>query len=125
MKKIITVAGGLLIVAAMFLPFVTSPIKSYTIFECSGNDGYIFIGCGAIITIVGLIGKRALYILGILAGIFVTYMAWQYKAEPPLSGFSGMPVAISSGIWLMLAGGIIAVTGSVIGLLKKDAKAGV
>lgn len=113
MKNYLTIGGGLLTVISMFLPFVSFMGVSVTAIKSSGNEAYIWIGCGIVIAIVGFLGKKMLNILSLLLGLAVAGLAIKYKMD------AGSMAGI--GIWMMLAGGVLAVIGSVMGLMKKTA----
>ena len=113
MKNYITIGGGLLTAISMFLPFVSAMGISVTAIQSSGSEAYIWIACGVVIAIAGFLGKKMLNILSLLLGLVVAGIAIKYKMD------AGSMTGI--GIWMMMAGGALAVIGSVMGLMKKSA----
>ena len=113
MKNYITIGGGLLTVISLFLPFVSAMGISITGLQSLGNVAYLWIGCGAVIAIAGFMGNKIMNIVGLLLGLAVAGVAIKYKMD------AGSMTAI--GLWLMIAGGVLAVVGSVMGLMKKAA----
>ena len=78
-----------------------------------GGVAYFWIACGAIIAVMGFMGKKMLNIVSLLLGLVVAGLGVKYKMDA--GGFTGI------GIWLMIAGGALAIIGSVMGLMKKAA----
>lgn len=112
MKNYVTIAGGLATAVSMFLPFVSLGGVSVTGLD-AGNAGYVWIGCGAVIAICGFLGKKALNIVALILGLLVAGLAIKYKMD------AGEATGI--GIWIMLAGGVLAVVGSAMAMMKKSA----
>lgn len=112
MKNYVTMGGGLLTAISMFLPFVSLGELSVKGID-RGGIAYFFIACGVIMMIVGFLGNKMLNILSLLLGLVVAGLAIKYKMDA--GDMTGM------GIWMMLAGGVLGVVGSVMGLMKKAA----
>lgn len=112
MKNYITIGGGLLTAVSMFLPFVTFMGESVSGLK-SGSAAYIWIAAGIIIAILGFLGNKTMNIIALILGLAVAGMAIKYKMD------AGSLTGI--GIWIMLAGGALAVIGSAMGLTKKAA----
>jgi len=113
MKNYLSILGGLATVASMFLPFVSFAGVSRSAWDGGGAETYMWIGCGLVIAICGFLGKKPLNYVSLVLGLAVAGMAIKYKMD---SGeFAGM------GIWIMLAGGALAVIGSVMAMMKKTA----
>lgn len=114
MKNVLTIGGGVLTIVAMFLAFVKGGGIEVTGMQLPNNVGYFYIGCGAVITIVGLVGKRGLNILSLLLGLVVTGLAIKYQMDAKTEYTSA-----GIGLWVMLAGGVLAALGSVMALMQK------
>ena len=105
MKNQLTIAGGLLTVVSMFLPFISIMGISVSGIDNPDGVGYFWATCGAIIAIVGFVDKKKLTFLSLIVGLGVAALAFKYKMD------AGSLAGI--GIWVMLAGGILSVVGSV------------
>ncbi len=114
MKNYVTVGGGILTIISMFLPFM-SILGTEATGMSMGGVAYFWIACGAIIAIVGFLGKKMLNILSLILGLAVAGLAMKYQSDAKMFGTVGI------GLWLMLGGGVLAIIGSVMGLMKKAA----
>ena len=112
MKNYLTIVGGLAIAVAIFLPFATVLGISASLWD-TGGVGYLWLGCGVVLIICGFLGKKPLNFVSLILGLAVAGMAVKYKIDA--GEFTGI------GIWIMMAGGVLAVIGSVMGLMKKTA----
>ena len=112
MKNYLTIAGGLGTAVSMFLPFVSLGGLSASGMD-SGGVAYLWIGCGAAMLICGFMGSKIMNIVALVLGLAVAGMAIKYKMD------AGEATGI--GIWIMLAGGALAVIGSGMALMKKSA----
>src|SRR5437868_13368352 len=110
MKNYLSILGGLATAASMFLPFVAFAGVSRSAFD-AGGESYVWIGCGVAMIICGFMGKKPLNYVSLILGLATAGMAIKYKMDA--GEFTGI------GIWIMLAGGALAVIGSIMGLMKK------
>jgi hypothetical protein len=108
MKNQLTIAGGLLTAVAMFLPMASAFGIGVKMLDNPDGVGYFWIVCGAIIAIVGFVDKKKLNILSLILGLAVAALAIKYQQD-----ISGLLGTTGIGIWVMLAGGILSVVGSV------------
>jgi len=113
MKKLLTIAGGVITAISVFFPFTTIFGKSMNFIDLPNGDAPVWIACGVIIAVVGLINKRWLNILSLVLGLSAAGMALYYNNK--LSGFTGSGIAV----WALLVGGILSVAGSINGLRSK------
>ncbi len=118
MKNVLTILGGVLTIVALFLAFAAALGVSITGMDyIKLRDGdwvaYATIAVGAVIAICGLMGKKQLNILSLVLGLAVTGMAIRYKMDV------GSDAAI--GLWMMIGGGVLAVLGSAMAMMKKTA----
>lgn len=113
MKNYLTIGSGLLLAICMFMPFLTIFGITQTGMAMEGV-AYFYIVCGIIIAIVGFVGKRWLNILSLLLGLMVAFMALKYQGDA--KAFNS---AIGIGLWLMLASGVLAVIGSIMGMVRR------
>ena len=114
MKNVLTIGGGVLTIVAMFLTLIKAGGFEFTGMQLPDNVGYFYIGCGAVIVIVGFVGKKGLNILSLLLGLVVTGLAIKYMMD-----VKGEDASIGIGLWVMLAGGVLAALGSVTALMQK------
>ena len=113
MKNYLSILGGLATAASMFLPFVSFAGVSRSAWDGGGGETYMWIGVGVAMIICGFLGKKPLNYVSLILGLATAGMAIKYKMD---SGeFAGI------GIWIMLAGGALAVIGSAMALMKKTA----
>ena len=120
MSRIFNILGGLMIAISVFLAAVKSEAMSVSMFDTEEKRGvaYFFIVLGVIIAVVGLVNKRWLNILSLLLGLAVAGLAFKYKGDATTEMTSA-----GMGIWLMLAGGLLACVGSVMGIMNKGTSA--
>ena len=114
MKNFLTIGGGLLTIVSMFLTFMTvlgTDVNGMSL----GWVSYFWIACGAIIALVGFLGKKMLNILSLLLGLAVAGLAFKYQMDANEFGSVGI------GIWVMMGGGVLAIIGSIMDLTKKTA----
>jgi hypothetical protein len=116
MKNYVTIGGGLLTVVAMFLPFISMLGLTVNFMDSKGGVAYFFIACGAIIAIVGFIGKKMLNILSLLLGLVVAGLGVKYYMDTTSLG-----ATVGIGLWVMIGGGALSIIGSFMGLMKKAA----
>ena len=109
MKNYLTIGGGLAIIISMFLPFALD-----INLMAMGGVAYFYIGCGAIIAVVGFVGKKMLNILSLILGLTVLGLGIKYVMD-----YKDLGVPVGIGLWVMLAGGALAAIGSLMGLMKK------
>lgn len=114
MKNLLIIAGGLLTLIAMFCPFLYFPGISVSFIGNKGVIAFCILACGLIITIDGCIGRKWLHMMSLLLAVMLTGLAVKYAIET-----KALDARIGSGIWLLLAGGLLSVTGSVKVLLDK------
>ena len=114
MKKALTVLGGVLTIASMFLAFVKAGEISVTGMDIPNNVAYVYIGVGAIIAVLGFLEK--LNIVTLILGLGVAGMGIKYYMDAS-SSFTSAGI----GIWVMIGGGILAVIGSAMGMMRKTA----
>ena len=115
MKNYLTIVGGLAIAVAVFLPFGSVMGLSASLWDARA-DCYIWLGVAVVLIICGFVGKRALNFVTLILGLAAAGMAIKYKMD---LGDAGASVGMA--IWVMLAGGVLAAIGSVMGLMKKTA----
>lgn len=115
MKKYLTFAGGVLTIVSPFLPFLSVLGLSATMLQSRSGVAYFFIAVGVIIALMGFMGKRWLNIVSLLLGLVVAGLSFVYMNDANSNGAKP-----EMGIWMMMAGGILAVIGSVMGLMKKS-----
>ena len=115
MKKYITIAGGVLSAISPFLPFISLMGISATLHDARGGVAYFFVVVGLIIALMGFLGKRWLNIVSLLLGLVVAGLGFVYMNDAHDKG-----ATVEIGIWMMMAGGIIAIVGSVLGLMNKN-----
>ena len=113
-KNLLTIIGGLLTIGSMFLTFIKPMGIEITGMNALSNDCYIYITCGAVIVIVGLIGKKGLNILSLLLGLGIIGMCIYYYTE-----LKTELVTLEIGYWLLLVGGVLSALGSVMALMQK------
>lgn len=116
MKRALTVIGGLATIAAMFLAFVKAGDIEVNGMQIPNNVGYYYIGCGAVIAIIGFVGKRGLYFLSLLLGLIVAGLGINYFMD-----YSTDDTTAGMGIWALITGGVFAIIGSAMALIKKSA----
>ena len=114
MKKALTVLGGVLTIASMFLAFVKAGEISVTGMQIPNNVAYVYIGVGAIIAILGFLEKMP--IVTLILGLGVAGMGIKYYMDASTE-FSSAGI----GIWVMIGGGLLSVVGSAMGMMKKTA----
>lgn len=114
MKNYVTTGGGILTFLSMFLPFSSVMGMGDVNGMAMGWVAYFWMGCGAVIAIVGLLGKKMLNILSLLLGIAVAGLAIKYQMDLKDAGAD-----VGIGIWVMLGGGVLGVIGSIMSLTKK------
>lgn len=115
MNRNVTILGGILMIVSMFLPFV-SVLDQSTNGMAMGGVAYFYIVVGVIVGVVGFVDKRWLNILNLILGLCVAGLAFKYSSDTTeLGGKAGI------GIWMLLGGGVIAMVGAVMGLMKKTA----
>jgi hypothetical protein len=115
MKNYLTIVGGLAIAIAVFLPFGSVMGLSASLWD-AGADSYIWLGVAVVLIVCGFLGKKGLNYVSLILGLGAAGMAIKYKMD---LGSAGATTGIA--IWVMLAGGVLAVIGSVMGLMKKAA----
>jgi len=113
MKNPLTVGGGLLAVVSMFLAFSTFLGRSIKLIDIPNGDAPIWIGCGVVIAIVGLVNKRWLNILSLILGLLIAGVAFYYQNK------LGKIDSVGIGVWTLLVAGLLSIAGSVNGLRKK------
>ena len=116
MKNYVTIGGGLITAISMFLPFISMMGTSINFMDSKGSVAWFFIACGVIIAVVGFMGKKMLNILSLLLGLVVAGLAMKYQSDAKALGAD-----VGIGLWSMLGGGVLAIVGSVMGLMKKTA----
>jgi hypothetical protein len=116
MKNYLSIGGGLLTAISMFLPFISVLGMSASFMDAKGSVAWFWIACGVIIAICGFMGKKMLNVVSLLLGLVVLGLGIKYYSDA-----SGLGASLGIGMWLMLAGGALAVIGSVMGLMKKTA----
>ncbi len=116
MKKVLTILGGLLTIGCMFLVFVKADGMEVTGMDIPNHLAYVYIGAGAVIALVGFMDKKGLSILSLVLALGVLGMAIKYYLDTTKESLT-----VGIGLWLMIAGGALAVIGSVMGMMKKTA----
>lgn len=119
MKRILVIAGGLALIAAMFLPFQKDIIfhEGHDIFE--GDDEYIkylWMAAGVVIAVFGLLSHRVFSMVALALGLGVLGMGVKYYLDTTTEIYNP-----AWGVWLMLAGGTATVIGAAIRLMGRPA----
>lgn len=112
--NLVCVAGGALIALACFLTFGSAGAMDIKVKDLPGGAGKIMWIFGIIIAVVGVLNKRWLHILSLLLGAFVLIIAFKWTGD-----LKTLQASQGIGSWLMIGGAVIAVIGSVLGLLPK------
>jgi|GEM_PF-3514496 len=121
MKNVLTILGGVVTIVSMFLKFASAGEMSLTGMEWMklGDRvwvAYLWMGCGAVIAICGLLGKKPLNIISLILGLAVAGVGIKYKMDlGEVGGDAGI------GLWMMIGGGALAVIGSAMAMMKKSA----
>jgi predicted membrane protein len=105
MKNQLTIAGGVLTIISVFLPFTTLFGRSISFMDIPNGDAPIWLVCGVVIAVVGLTNKKMLSILSFVLGLSIAGMALYYRNK--------LSIIAGYGLWIMLLGGILSVVGSV------------
>ena len=116
LSKITHLVGGGITVISAFLPAVTAFGISVTFLNHPKGMGFaIFLFVAAIIAAaVGLVKKRWLHILSLIAAIsLIGFAALMFDAGAERE----VPVGI--GVWGVLIGGIAVFAGAVLGMMRK------
>lgn len=116
MNRYVSLAGGLLTVISMFMPFISVAGIASSNGMAMGGVAYFFIVLGLTIAGVGLANKRWLNILSLLFGLIIAALAIKYSGDAKDAGATA-----GIGIWTMLIGGLVSLVGSVMGMMKKKA----
>lgn len=120
---IVMTTGGGLVALGSFLPWA-----SLGPFSASGldGDGVITLVLGVIVLGMGIVwltagGKRWLPVVALVSAVLITLVAGYDSMNISTSepGPFGAELSVGSGLWLTLLGGIVAATGSVLGLLRR------
>ena len=113
--------GGLMVAAASFLPWatVTAGFVSVSVSGMDGSDGWISLGLGALITLMGLSaltgnggkGWLAATILGILAAGLGAFHYFDLTGRVASTTTQAL-MQVGIGLWLLIAGGVVATLAS-------------
>lgn len=114
MNRYASIAGGLLTVISMFLPFISLSGLASTNGMAMGGVAYFFIILGITIAGVGYADRRWLNILSLVFGLIIAALAIKYSGDAKDAGATA-----GIGIWLMLVGGLVSMVGAVMGMVKK------
>ncbi len=115
MNRYVSVAGGLLTVISMFLPFISISGMASTNGMAMGGVAYFFIVLGLVIAGVGMANKRWLNILSLLFGLIIAALSMKYQSDANHLG-----ATVGAGIWVMLVGGLVSMVGAVMAMVKKS-----
>lgn len=123
MSRILSILGGLMVVAGVFVPFASSAGISVSMWTSGGLSDtkgpvYVILGLGIVITLVGLLNKRWVNIVNILLGLGAAGLgALLFVGEKEKQLEPGI------GTWLIILGGVVALVGAIMGVAKKPVKA--
>jgi hypothetical protein len=114
MKKYITIAGGALTVISLLLPFTS--VMGVTVNGMKmGGAAWFYIACGIAAVITGYMDKRKFYPAVIVTGLLITGLAMKYQSD--LKSLGG--ASVEFGLWVLLLGGLLTLTGGIMGVLAK------
>lgn len=104
----------MLIVTGLFLPAITFMGMEMSLFKSGGSARNLFILMAISITWVSFYSKKWLSVLNILFGIIILFLSLKYMADARDAGTKP-----GSGIWCLLAGGVLVVWVSIKQLFSK------
>lgn len=110
----ISLIAGMLIVTGLFLPAITFMGMEMSLFKSGGSARNLFILMAISITWVSFYSKKWLSVLNILFGIIILFLSLKYMADARDAGTKP-----GSGIWCLLAGGVLVVWVSIKQLFSK------
>jgi hypothetical protein len=110
MRRILTILGGVLIVASIFPAFFKEINDS--LLDLSKEEAYFIIAMGTAIALIALLGNRSLTMGNVLLGIGVLILAFH-------QAFDIEEIHIGVGLWMMIGGALFSFIGSATQLFKK------
>ena len=113
LHRYLTMAGGALIIIALFLPFTELLGQSISGLKLQGATRfYIVLGIGIIIT--GYLDKKKSYYYGaLIVGVLVVLLSMKYQSDVKKFGTVGI------GLLLLLLSGLVTIAGGIAGVLAK------
>ena len=116
-SKLMLIGSGVLAIISAWLPWVTLMGMSANGFkgDMAGNPGLFFVVLGALIAVMGLLGKKWSNIVAILLALCVAGLGVKYYNDASSIGAAGY------GLYVMMAAGLIGIIGGVMGMRTKTA----
>jgi uncharacterized membrane protein YhaH (DUF805 family) len=116
MKKMnfVCLAAGVVMLLATFLSYATVAGTSMKVKDFPGGAAKVMWVLALVVAVVGAINKRWFHIASLLCAAIVLLIAFKWQGDVKKLGGS-----VGIGGWLLLAGAIAGVVGSVIGLLPQ------
>ena len=113
LHRYLTMAGGALIIIALFLPFTELLGQSVSGLKLQGaTKFYIILGIGMIIT--GYLDKKkSYYYAALIVGVLVVLLSMKYQSDVKKFGTVGI------GLWVLLLSGVITLAGGITGIRNK------
>lgn len=113
LQRYLTMAGGALIIIALFLPFTELLGQSVSGLKLQGaTKFYLVLGVGMIV--LGYLDKKKSYYYGaIVVGVLVILLSMKYQSD--VKKFSTVGV----GLWILLLSGVITLAGGITGIRNK------
>ena len=112
-SKLLLIVAGVLAIASAWLPWVSIMGITANGFqgEMRGNPGLFFIVLGALIAVMGLVGKKWSYIVAILLALCVAGLGAKYYSDATSLGADA-----GYGVYAMMAAGLIGIIGGAMGM---------
>jgi len=115
-SKLLLIVAGILAIVSAWLPW--SSIMDITIngFQGSmkGNPGLFFIILGALIAVMGLLGKKWSYIVAIILSLCVAGLGVKYYMD--VTSVSELGAKVGYGLYVMMAAGLLGIVGGAMGM---------
>lgn len=112
-SKLLLIVAGILAIVSAWLPWVSIMGITANGFQGSmrGNPGLFFIILGALIAVMGLLGKKWSYIVAIILALCVAGLGVKYYNDATSVGANA-----GYGIYAMMAAGLLGIVGGAMGM---------
>ncbi|HOZ70862.1 MAG TPA: hypothetical protein PK328_15900, partial [Chitinophagaceae bacterium] len=113
LHRYLTMAGGALIIIALFLPFTELLGQSVSGLKLQGaTKFYLILGAGMIV--LGYLDKKkSYYYAALIVGVLVILLSMKYQSDVKKFSTVGM------GLWVLLLSGVITLAGGITGIRSK------